>query len=204
MRPRSSLPVPWNSIPSYLRRTPNSVAFTRMRAKLIQPSNSQQFEKFLELQPNVNHMHTLVADLYRQRKNLDLAQKHYRQALAIDPNFVFAINNLAWMYATEGKNLDVALGLAEKAKQLQPDSPAATDTLAWIEYKKGLYADAISMLEECVAKQPGSPVFHYHLGMALLASGEKKKSKTHLETSLRLKLNGEEAQAARRGLEQMN
>jgi tetratricopeptide (TPR) repeat protein len=109
-------------------------------------------------------------------------------------------NNLAWLYVNDGGNLDVALSLAQKAKQQLPDSPATSDTLAWVLYKKGLYAPAIPILQECIAKVPTSATYSYHLGMALLASGRKQEAKTQLEAALRLKLAGEDDQAARAAL----
>ncbi len=133
-----------------------------------------------------------------------MAIKHYQQALSFDPNYIFALNNLAWMYANEGQNLDVALGIAQKAKELQPLSPTATDTLAWIQYKKGLYGGAIPLLKECVAKQPDSARFHYHLGAALFAGGQKGEAKQELQAAMRLKLGESEVQDARRLLSQMN
>jgi tetratricopeptide (TPR) repeat protein len=158
----------------------------------------QEFERAIQAQPHEPYLHTVAADLYREENNRDLARKHYEQALAADPNFVLAMNNLAWMYASDGDNLDVALSLAQKAKQLQPASPNATDTLGWIHYKKGLYASAIPLLEECVAKDSQSSVYQYHLGMALFAKGEKQNGRQHLESALRLKLKEPDAQEARR------
>ena len=163
----------------------------------------QEYEKVLQTVPKVAFLHTLVADLYEKQNRRDLAIKHYQLALSIDPNFVQALNNLAWQYASEGQNLDVALGMAQKAKQLQPESAVATDTLAWIQYKKGLYAGAIPLLQDCVAKSPDSPLYHYHLGAALFASGEKQQAKPQLEAAMRLKLTDGTAEDARRLLAQL-
>jgi Flp pilus assembly protein TadD len=135
--------------------------------------------------------------LYDQQKNDDLARKHYEQALALDANDYGVANNLAWIYAKQGKNLDVALGLAQKAKQLQPDNPVATDTLAWVQYKKGLYAGAVQLLQDCVNKAPQTPTYHFHFGMALIGSGDKKRADQELQTALRLNLSGEDADLAR-------
>lgn len=162
----------------------------------------QTFEKCLTLAPKLAVVHAILGNLYLKQKNEEMAGKHYEQALALDPDLPSVANNLAWMYANEGKNLDVALGLAQKAKQLQPDSPATTDTLAWIQYKKGLYAGAIPLLQECVTTSPESPTYHYHLGMALLASGDTKRANQELQTALRLNLAGDDATQARLRLKQ--
>lgn len=159
-----------------------------------------QYERVLASQPRSAVVHGIVASLYYSHRNPAAARKHYEQALAIDSGLGSVANNLAWLYVNEGGNLDAALSLAQKAKQQLPDSPATSDTLAWVLYKKGFHAAAIPILQECVAKVPTSPIYPYHLGMALLASGRKQDAKTYLETALRLKLAGEDDQAARAAL----
>jgi tetratricopeptide (TPR) repeat protein len=116
--------------------------------------------------------------------------------LAVDPNFAVAASNLAWVYAQQGTNLDVALGLAQRAKQLMPELPSITDTLAWVIYKKGVYVSALPLLQECVEKEPGSAMFHYHLGLTYLGLGEKAKGKVQMQTALRLKLPKNDADTA--------
>jgi len=163
-----------------------------------------QFAKALPLEPRSAVLHAMLGNLYLSKNNIDMARKRYEQALAIDPNFAAAVNNLAWLYAQHGGNLDVALSLAQKGKELFPDSPSTTDTLAWIQCKKGLYAAAIPLMQECVQKVPSSPTYHYHLGMALLAIGEKQIAKQHLQTALRLKLNQEDSRQVGEALAKLN
>jgi tetratricopeptide (TPR) repeat protein len=131
---------------------------------------------------------------------LDAARKYYEQALAIDPSSAVSANNLAFLYVKQGGNLDLALGLAQKAKQLLPETNPITDTLGWVLYKKGDYASALPLLQECVEKKPNSAVYRYHLGMVLAAVGQKEKAKDQLESALRLRLVGEDADEAKQML----
>ena len=121
----------------------------------------------------------MVGNKYLEKGDLQSAQKYYGEALAsvTVPVFAVANANMAWIDAQQNTNLDVALSMAQKAKSLMPEIPSITDTLAWVLYKKGNYAGAIPLLEDCVRKTPDSAEFHYHLGMALLASGEKVEGK---------------------------
>jgi tetratricopeptide (TPR) repeat protein len=98
----------------------------------------------------------------------------------------------------------VALSLAQKAKQLLPDLDSISDTLAWVYYKKGNYNGAVPLLVDCVEKAPDRASYRYHLGMALLAGGQKGKAKQQLEAALRLRLTGADAQRARQALAQAN
>lgn len=72
-----------------------------------------------------------------------------------------------------------------------------------MEYLKGTYGETVPMFEECVKKDPSRPVYRYHLGLALLATGHKQEGKSELEAALRLKLNPDDAQHARDTLTQM-
>ncbi len=107
---------------------------------------------------------------------------------------------MAWLDAQAGKNLDVALGLAQKAEQLMPQSPSVGDTLAWVMYKKGDYAGATRLLRQCVQKSPASAEFRFHLGMSLLAEGQKSEGKGQLASALKLKLEPSEAAEAQKAL----
>jgi len=81
-----------------------------------------------------------------------------------------------------------------------PEFNAITDTLGWVLYKKGDYASALPLLQECVGKEPNSAGYRYHLGMVLSAVGQKGRAKDELESALRLRLVGEDAEQARQTL----
>ena len=163
-----------------------------------------QYQKALDLQPKHAPLATMVGNLYLEAGDLETARKYYEQALSADPNFPVANANMAWVDAQEGKNLDVALGRAQKAKSLMPEVPSITDTLGWVMYKRGSYSSAVPILQECVQKSPDSAKFRYHLGMTLLAAGQKAKGKEQLETALRMNLDTPDAQQARQAIGQLN
>jgi tetratricopeptide (TPR) repeat protein len=183
-------------------------AYLRLGKVLEEQGQSElaiaRYQKALDLQPKLAPLATMIGNMYLDKGDMETARKYYSQALASDPNFAVAMANTAWVDAQEGKDLDVALGMAEKAKSLEPDVATITDTLAWVMYKRGNYANAMPLLQECVQKSPESAQFHYHLGMTLLASGQKAKGKEQLEAALRLNLNTANSEQARRALAQTN
>jgi tetratricopeptide (TPR) repeat protein len=147
----------------------------------------------------------MIGNLYLEKDDLQTARQYFQKALDIDPNFAVANANMAWVDAQEGKDLDVALGMAQKAKSQAPELPSITDTLAWVMYKKGNYSGAIPLLLECVQKAPNSAEYHYHLGVVLVAAGQKDKGKSQLEAALQMKqLKDADAQQARQALAQAN
>ena len=104
------------------------------------------------------------------------------------------------MYAQQGDNLDMALSLATQAKQIAPDMNAVNDTLAWIQYKKGNYKVSVSFAEDAVRRAPENADFRYHLGMALMGSGDKDRARTELQKALSLNLKGPDAADAQKTL----
>ena len=164
-----------------------------------------QYQKALELQPKSAPLVTMVGNLYLDKGEFEMARKYYAHALEVDPNFPIANANMAWVDAEEGKNLDVALGMAQKATAMLPDAPAVSDTLGWVMYKKGNYSGAIPLLTACVEKSPDSAQFHYHLGLALIAAGQKAPGEVHLQAALQMnKLAATEKEQAQQALARTN
>jgi tetratricopeptide (TPR) repeat protein len=157
----------------------------------------EQYEAALKIQPRSASIEAILGSARLKNGELDVARKHFEQGLALDPNSAVMANNLAFLNAASGGNLDAALALAQKARELAPDLVNAADTLGWIQYKKGLYPSAVRLLEECVRKSPQSATYQYHLGMALMATGDRERGRSSLDTALRLNLAGEDATQAR-------
>jgi tetratricopeptide (TPR) repeat protein len=155
-----------------------------------------EYRKIIELRPDNPTAYTMIGMLEDARKNYDAAADNYRKALAQDQNTVIAANNLAWLYADAGKgNLDEAVRLSQGVVQKNPNVAGFVDTLGWVYYKKGLYQAAVEQLQKAVAldeaaakigNTPPSATYHYHLGMALKAKGDKEGSRRELEAALRL------------------
>ena len=163
---------------------------------------AQAYEQALATGPPSAPLFTVIGNIYLAEGEMSKAISEFQRALSIDPNLATAANNLAWIYADQGQNLDIALGLAQKAKSEQPDIPSFSDTLAWVMFRKGEYAQALPLLQDCVKKTPDSAQFHYHLGMVLVADGQKSEGRAQLQAALQMKLDSQDAEQARKALSQ--
>jgi tetratricopeptide (TPR) repeat protein len=114
------------------------------------------------------------------------ARQIYEATMKIDPNNGIVLNNLAFGLAEHNGDLDQALTMAQQAKRMLPTMAEVSDTLAWIYLKKNLPDEALKILKDIVAKNPGRPTFHYHLGMAMAQKGEKAQAREEVNKALAL------------------
>jgi tetratricopeptide (TPR) repeat protein len=162
----------------------------------------QAYEQAAGMTPAAAPIIAKIGDLYLQENDLPKASAQFQRALNIDPDLAPAANNLAWIYAEQDQNLDVALNLARKAQAQSPAQPNFSDTLAWVMFRKGDYASALPILRDCIKEDPTDAQFHYHLGMVLVADGQRSEGKHELQTALQMKLDSQDAQQARKALSQ--
>src|SRR5208337_564316 len=104
--------------------------------------------------------------------------------LAINPEDITALNNLAYELAESGTDLDQASALAERAQRKAPGNPEIADTLGWVYARKGLNDSAIQILNGLVKKFPDQPALRYHLGVALLQKGKVTEAKAEFTIAL--------------------
>jgi tetratricopeptide (TPR) repeat protein len=112
------------------------------------------------------------------------AREAYEKALALNPRFVPAANNLAWLYTEHGGDRARALKLAQMARELSPDDPRITDTLGWILYRQGAHERALELLKESAGKLPDNPQVQYHLGMAHARLGDTASARKALAAAV--------------------
>jgi len=160
----------------------------------------RQLEAIVSKDPQKVWAHTMVAISFELQQRTAEARDRYRKVLEIDSRAAIAANNLAMIYVNEGQNLSEALQLAQTAVQQLPDSPEANDTLGYVYLKQNLPALAVRPFNVSASKEPGNPLYHYHLGLAYARIGEKEKARSALERALALGKDFEGSVEAKRVL----
>jgi len=111
----------------------------------------------------------------------------YERALAADPNYWFAANNLAFLLSESSDqktDLDRALELSQKALKQRPGDPAILDTIGWVYYRLGDFSKAQGLIEQALAGAPDSAILNYHMGMALYKTDRIDEARENLEKAL--------------------
>ncbi len=109
---------------------------------------------------------------------------NYRLLLKLEPDNVTAMNNLAFLLEETGGDVSEAESFSRRALEKEPNAPGFVDTLALIYLKKGQVEAAAPMLDKLVRTFPHNPVYRYHFGQALMASGQTGKAKSEWQKAL--------------------
>ncbi len=134
-----------------------------------------------------------LADYYlRAGANRD-ARTQLEKMIAVAPNDVVSLNNLAWLLADDEPAR--AETLARRAHSISPGNAAVADTLGWVLIQAGKAGEARTVLAAAVASQPKDASIRYHYALALARAGDRTAARQNLEEALKSgrEFNGREA-----------
>jgi len=114
----------------------------------------------------------------------------YQQILALQPDNVVVINNLAWILCEERSQYQQALELTQRGLKITPDYVDLIDTRGVVYYKLGQYDNAVQDFTRCLEMYPdGTPAAttsYLHLGKALAGLKQKDAAIENLKKTLEL------------------
>ncbi len=110
------------------------------------------------------------------------AIREYEDLVRTLPENVVVLNNLAFLYQTEGD--ERALEYAERAHARAPDNPAIADTLGWVLVNRGEVERALPLLETARQALPDRPEVRYHYATALANAGRRAEARQELAALL--------------------
>jgi tetratricopeptide (TPR) repeat protein len=142
-----------------------------------------------------------LANIEDRARNYPAAMEGYRRVLAMNPRNLVALNNLAYLLATQTNQLDEALQDAQQARELAPTNTDVEGTLGWVLFRKGIYDSAAGYLKEASRKDGSDTgesaiVRRYHLGMVYMKTGDLNLGTSTLTSALQMNPRLPEAEAA--------
>jgi tetratricopeptide (TPR) repeat protein len=194
--PEFDLPVFFarRRLEEFIRRMPGvepRAAALAMRADILLGRNDRAgarrlFEEATALSPKAVQLRMSLADLLTVDGAYDAAADQYQQVLALEPDNIVALNNLAYDMAVRQKKPAEAAGLARKALALSPKNFTIMDTVGWIEFLLGNTAQASRMLAEAAKGAPRNADIRLHNAIVLAAQGARGNAETELAEALKL------------------
>jgi tetratricopeptide (TPR) repeat protein len=112
-----------------------------------------------------------------QAGNWPEARGALQEAYRLAPEQPFVLNYLGYAQLSRRENVVEAERLVREAHRMMPDSAAITDSLGWALYLKGELPEAIALLEQAAAGEPGDVEINEHLGDAYYAAGRRLQAR---------------------------
>ena len=113
------------------------------------------------------------------------AERAYRRAIEIDPNWAAPQYNLALLY--KGKKSPDALQLFESAARLDPTNAAILVTLGDEYFSKEQWQQAAEAYKKAVAVRPADAALHTKLGHALYSQGQRDEANREYQKATELR-----------------
>ena len=148
-------------------------------------SSRPLFERTLAVTTGNCIMHNNLGVILSREGRFDEAVAHYREALALDPDYPDANANLGHELLRAVK-LDEAYKHLAKAIALQPGRPAAQADMGMVLAAVGRLEESAPYLAESLRLAPRQASVHSNLGFVLQRLGRMDDAMAHYAESLRL------------------
>ena len=148
----------------------------------VRPRVISAARKALELDPELNEAHALLADIYQKRWQWTDAEAEYKRALELKPNDVAAHLGLASWLLCQGRT-EEALAWSRRARELDPLGASGTQ-IEWILFHARRYDEAIRELRSLLAVRPDDAGIQWFLSFALIGNGQSEEAIPVLEKTV--------------------
>lgn len=139
---------------------------------LNQPQEAEAaLQAVIARQPGYYNPHLVAGELYYELRNFALAERHWLEAVRLNPRRSATRASLAKLYVAMGR-------LAEAAGQAQEGirigrTQSTLDALATLQESYGSYAEAIALYEEAIRLGPRTYMIWASLGRACRRAGRE-------------------------------
>ena len=145
------------------------------------PKARKAIENALRIDETVAEAHTMRAMILLQYDwNWPEAEKEFRRALEIDPNYAVGRSFLAWFLAAMGR-FDESIAEDKRAIELDPLSTAVNADLGWDLYFARRYDEAIEQLKKALDLEPNYWVSRVLLGRCYEQTGKPQQAVVEFE-----------------------
>jgi TolB-like protein/Tfp pilus assembly protein PilF len=160
------------------------------------PKARQAADNALRIDDSLAEAHTMRAMLLLQYdRDWPAAEREFRRAVELDPNYALGHSFLAWFLAAMGR-FDEAIEEDKRAMDLDPLSAAVNADLGWDFYFARRYDEAIEQLKKAVDLEPNYWVSHVLLGRCYQQRGKYSEAVAAFQRARQIEGSIPEVQAA--------
>lgn len=174
--------IVWNPYAHVTRYRRAAVLFALARY----PETIEAAHGVLQVHPKLDIAYGLMGSVYLILQEKDKAEEIFRQAIALNPNYPHALNNLGILAADDGRTAE-AEGLFLRAKEILGRTQMSPYVnLGNVYEMTGRTADALRMYETAVAIKPEFGANWYALARLRVQSGDSSGASTALSRAIEL------------------
>ncbi|MDX6712089.1 MAG: eukaryotic-like serine/threonine-protein kinase [Blastocatellia bacterium] len=150
----------------------NSVAYGHMNTKEAMTKAEQSARDALDLDETLPEAHTSLGMVnLKYRWNWTEAEKHFKRAIELDPDYAPAHYGYSSLLTVTGRHTE-SLTQSEKARDLDPFSPASALNVCRVIYFARRYDQATACFDKLVQDQPNYKGGLYARGLMYLQQGK--------------------------------
>lgn len=118
-----------------------------------------------------------LAEMYFKQKRFKEMDESFDEALKLDPDNAYSLNNYAYYLSIRKDKLELAKKMSKKSLEIEKNNASFLDTYAWICFELGLYTDAKYYQEQALehGKEDMSTIYE-HYGDILFKLNELDKA----------------------------
>lgn len=125
-------------------------------------------------------LHGSLAEMYHKQKRYKEMDESFEEALKLDPDNAYTLNNFAYYLSLRKDKLELAKKMSRKSLDIEKNNASFLDTYAWICFELGLYTDAKYYQEQAMANSKDDMATIYeHYGDILFKLNEVDKALTY-------------------------
>jgi tetratricopeptide (TPR) repeat protein len=128
-----------------------------------------------------------LGDIYSKIKQHEASDAAYEEALALDAENAYVLNNYSYFLSLRKERLEYAKTMSRKSNELSPDNKHYQDTYGWIMYQMGNYEEAKIWIKKSMENNASEDaVVLEHYGDVLYKLGNTEEALIYWEKALEL------------------
>ncbi len=160
------------------------------------PKARQAVDNALRIDESLAEAHTMRAMILLQYDwNWLGAEREFRRAIELDPNYALGRSFLAWHLAAMGR-FDESIAEDKRALDLDPLSSAVNADLGWDLYLARRYDEGIEQLKKAIDLEPNYWVSHVLLGRCYEQTGKPNEAVAEFQKARQIESSIPEVLAA--------
>lgn len=141
------------------------------------------FKRAIEADPNQSLLYNNLCVAYNEAEQWNLAAEACRRAIALDPGFVLASNNLKWAESHRTEEIEAIL---RRESDVQASTASAYRELGLELHELGANEDAVRVWSLALQAEPTLAQNHSNLAVALIEVGRYDDAIAHLEKAIEI------------------